>query len=61
MSGSGIASVEPRRHQVATHRAKQAQKKSMEEMMSTWNAPKVTELEVGLEVTGYLPAEIDTI
>jgi len=33
----------------------------MEEMMSTWNAPKVTELEVGLEVTGYLPAEIDTI
>lgn len=29
--------------------------------MSTWTAPKVAELEVGLEVTGYLPAEIDTI
>lgn len=29
--------------------------------MNTWNAPKVTEDAAGLEVTAYLPAEIDVI
>jgi coenzyme PQQ precursor peptide PqqA len=27
--------------------------------MKTWNTPTVTESAVGLEVTSYLPAEID--
>jgi coenzyme PQQ precursor peptide PqqA len=30
-------------------------------VMKTWNAPQVREQEVGLEVTSYLPAEIDII
>ncbi len=29
--------------------------------MKTWSKPEVRELEVGLEVTSYLPAEIDVI
>ncbi len=29
--------------------------------MKTWSKPEVREQEVGLEVTSYLPAEIDVI
>jgi len=29
--------------------------------MKTWSKPEVREQEVGLEVTSYLPAEIDLI
>ena len=29
--------------------------------MKTWSKPAVREQEVGLEVTSYLPAEIDVI
>ncbi|CFX04223.1 Coenzyme PQQ synthesis protein A [Candidatus Filomicrobium marinum] len=29
--------------------------------MKVWNKPQVREQEVGLEVTSYLPAEIDVI
>lgn len=29
--------------------------------MKVWTQPQVTEQEVGLEVTSYLPAEIDVI
>jgi coenzyme PQQ precursor peptide PqqA len=29
--------------------------------MKIWNAPRVREQAVGLEVTSYLPAEIDII
>ena len=29
--------------------------------MRTWSKPKVREQEVGLEVTSYMPAEIDII
>jgi coenzyme PQQ precursor peptide PqqA len=37
-------------------------KLSKEEMiMKTWMKPSVREQEVGLEVTSYLPAEIDLI
>jgi coenzyme PQQ precursor peptide PqqA len=32
-----------------------------EEIMKIWNKPQVREQEVGLEVTSYLPAEIDII
>jgi coenzyme PQQ precursor peptide PqqA len=34
---------------------------SLEEPMKTWSKPEVREQEVGLEVTSYLPAEIDVI
>jgi coenzyme PQQ precursor peptide PqqA len=34
---------------------------SMEDTMKTWTKPAVREQEVGLEVTSYLPAEIDLI
>jgi coenzyme PQQ precursor peptide PqqA len=34
---------------------------TMEETMKTWTKPEVREQEVGLEVTSYLPAEIDII
>lgn len=27
--------------------------------MKTWNTPQVTETESGMEVTSYLPAELD--
>jgi len=30
-------------------------------VMKIWNKPQVREQEVGLEVTSYLPAEIDVI
>ena len=30
-------------------------------LMKTWTKPAVREQEVGLEVTSYLPAEIDVI
>jgi coenzyme PQQ precursor peptide PqqA len=30
-------------------------------IMKIWNKPQVREQEVGLEVTSYLPAEIDII
>ncbi len=33
----------------------------METTMKTWMKPEVRETEVGLEVTSYLPAEIDMI
>lgn len=33
----------------------------MEDIMKTWMKPTVREQEVGLEVTSYLPAEIDLI
>lgn len=37
-------------------------KTTMEEyIMKTWTKPEVREQEVGLEVTSYLPAEIDLI
>ena len=29
--------------------------------MKTWNKPQVREQEVGLEVTSYMPAEIDIL
>ena len=32
-----------------------------EKIMKTWTKPAVREQEVGLEVTSYLPAEIDVI
>jgi coenzyme PQQ precursor peptide PqqA len=32
-----------------------------ETIMKVWNTPQVREQEVGLEVTSYLPAEIDII
>jgi len=32
-----------------------------EDVMKIWNKPQVREQEVGLEVTSYLPAEIDII
>ena len=32
-----------------------------ETLMKIWNKPQVREQEVGLEVTSYLPAEIDVI
>lgn len=32
-----------------------------EETMRIWSKPQVSEQEVGLEVTSYLPAEIDTL
>jgi coenzyme PQQ precursor peptide PqqA len=32
-----------------------------EYIMKTWTKPAVREQEVGLEVTSYLPAEIDVI
>ncbi len=32
-----------------------------ENIMKTWTKPAVRETEVGLEVTSYLPAEIDLI
>jgi coenzyme PQQ precursor peptide PqqA len=34
---------------------------SEEEAMKVWTKPAVREQEVGLEVTSYLPAEIDII
>ena len=33
----------------------------MEEIMKVWSKPAVREQEVGLEVTSYMPAEIDII
>lgn len=36
-------------------------KSLMEDTMKTWTKPEVREQEVGLEVTSYLPAEIDLI
>jgi coenzyme PQQ precursor peptide PqqA len=33
----------------------------MEDIMKAWTRPEVREQEVGLEVTSYLPAEIDLI
>jgi coenzyme PQQ precursor peptide PqqA len=33
----------------------------MEEFMRMWMKPLVREQEVGLEVTSYLPAEIDIV
>jgi coenzyme PQQ precursor peptide PqqA len=29
--------------------------------MKTWNIPTVTEVEVGLEVTAYMPAEVEIV
>ncbi len=36
-------------------------KHTEEDAMKIWNKPQVREQEVGLEVTSYLPAEIDII
>ena len=36
-------------------------KNTEEHTMKIWNKPQVREQEVGLEVTSYLPAEIDII
>ena len=36
-------------------------KDTEERTMKIWNKPQVREQEVGLEVTSYLPAEIDII
>jgi len=36
-------------------------KNTEERTMKIWNKPQVREQEVGLEVTSYLPAEIDII
>lgn len=36
-------------------------KSLMEDTMKTWTKPEIREQEVGLEVTSYLPAEIDLI
>jgi coenzyme PQQ precursor peptide PqqA len=33
----------------------------MEEIIRAWSKPQVREQEVGLEVTSYMPAEIDII
>lgn len=33
----------------------------MEDFMKIWTAPEVREQNVGLEVTSYMPAEIDLI
>jgi coenzyme PQQ precursor peptide PqqA len=33
----------------------------MEDAMKIWNKPQVLEQAVGLEVTSYMPAEIDII
>ena len=35
--------------------------RSLEEAMKVWSKPAVREQEVGLEVTSYMPAEIDII
>jgi coenzyme PQQ precursor peptide PqqA len=35
--------------------------RTKEDTMKIWNKPQVREQEVGLEVTSYLPAEIDII
>jgi coenzyme PQQ precursor peptide PqqA len=41
---------------------KSGQKLSLEDkIMQTWTKPAVREQEIGLEVTSYLPAEIDVI
>jgi coenzyme PQQ precursor peptide PqqA len=37
------------------------QKKNERIIMKSWNKPQVREQAVGLEVTSYLPAEIDII
>lgn len=29
--------------------------------MKIWNIPTVTEVEVGLEVTAYMPAEVEVV
>jgi coenzyme PQQ precursor peptide PqqA len=34
---------------------------TVEKAMKTWSKPEIREQEVGLEVTSYLPAEIDLI
>ncbi len=40
----------------------ETEKLSLEDtIMKTWTKPAVREQEVGLEVTSYLPAEIDVI
>jgi coenzyme PQQ precursor peptide PqqA len=36
-------------------------KKQWRRPMKSWNKPQVREQEVGLEVTSYMPAEIDII
>jgi coenzyme PQQ precursor peptide PqqA len=44
-----------------TGRERQMPFQAKEELMKIWNKPQVREQEVGLEVTSYLPAEIDII
>ena len=38
-----------------------SQRITTEDIMKIWTKPAVREQEVGLEVTSYLPAEIDVI
>jgi coenzyme PQQ precursor peptide PqqA len=40
---------------------RRAGSKILRNTMKIWNKPQVREQEVGLEVTSYLPAEIDII
>ena len=35
--------------------------KELEDLMKIWNKPQVSEQSIGLEVTSYMPAEIDII
>jgi coenzyme PQQ precursor peptide PqqA len=44
-----------------TNRGKQQNSALGGSDMKTWSKPEVREQEVGLEVTSYLPAEIDII
>ena len=46
---------------VATGRANVARPLEEERAMKVWTKPAVREQEVGLEVTSYMPAEIDII
>ena len=46
---------------VATGRANVARPLEEEKTMKVWTKPAVREQEVGLEVTSYMPAEIDII
>jgi coenzyme PQQ precursor peptide PqqA len=46
---------------VTTGRANVARPLEEERTMKVWTKPAVREQEVGLEVTSYMPAEIDII
>ena len=52
-----MAMPTPRSEHVIEH----ATSSNRRNIMKTWTKPAVREQEVGLEVTSYLPAEIDVI